>query len=138
MGRTSFSGPVYGAKGCLASCYVATVAPNASATELAEFLVPAGEDWYITDLHAFCTHQGNACDIDIESPNGTSLLASDLALSSNAAVVRTLVADGGEDEGKRVAASARIHIEADNGATTSATGVMINVLGYIRKLNTPL
>ena len=137
MGRTSFSGPVYGAKGNLISCYYATVPMNAT-TELCEVLVPSGEDWYITDLHAFCTHQGNAGDIDIESPNGTSLLASDLALSANAGVNKTLVADGGEDEGKRVASGARIHIEADVGATTSATGVMINVLGYVRKLNTPL
>ena len=137
MGRTSFSGPVYGAKGLLFSSYSPTAQMNTTA-ELCEFLVPATEDWYITDLHAYCTATGNEGSIDLESPDGTSLLASNLSLSANAGVQRTLVADAGEDEGKRVAAGARIYVESTVGASTSATGVMINVLGYIRKLNTPL
>jgi len=138
MGRTCYSGPVYGAKRALASFYAASIAAEATVAEIGEILIPATEDWYLTEVHAYCTDEGNGATIDVECPNGTSLLAADLALSSGAGVKAVLTADAGEDEGKRCAASSRIHIEGADGETTAAANVMVTLHGYIRKLNTPL
>ena len=134
MGRTSFSGPLYGAKMKLASFYVASIAAEADDAELGELLVPSGEDWYITNVHAYCTDAGASATVDVECPDGTSLLATDLALSANAGVTVACAATAGEDEGKKCAAASRIYIEADNGLTTAAANVIVSLHGYIRKV----
>ena len=134
MGRTSFSGPLYGAKAKLCSFYKASIAAEADDAELGELLVPSGEDWYITNVHAYCTDSGASATVDVECPDGTSLLATDLALVTAAGVTAACVADAGEGEGKKCAAASRIYIEADNGLTTAAANVIVSLHGYIRKV----
>jgi hypothetical protein len=50
MGKTSFGGPVYGAKGNLFS-FGPTAQANASTTLIASVVVPPYETWYLTELY---------------------------------------------------------------------------------------
>lgn len=51
MGKTSFSGPVYGAKGGLIS-YGPAAAANGSTALVTSIVVPPYETWYLTELFA--------------------------------------------------------------------------------------
>lgn len=52
MGKTAFSGPVYGAKANLFSFGPTRGDANASTTLIFSAVVPAYETWYLTELHA--------------------------------------------------------------------------------------
>jgi len=52
MGKTAFSGPVYGTKGNLFSCGPTRGDANASTTLIASVVVPPYETWYLTELFA--------------------------------------------------------------------------------------
>lgn len=134
MSRSSFSGPAYGAKALLAVAHISTIGPSVTDSEVAELLVPADEDWYVTNVQAYCTNQGNGGTVDVESPNGTSLLSADITLSTGAAVAGTVNPDPGEDEGKRVAAGTRLHVEASDGAMTAIANLTVYVYGFIRNV----
>lgn len=138
MGRTSFSGPVYGAKSLLGVASIGTIGPSVTDSEIAELLVPANEDWYVTDVQAYCLNQGNGGTVDVESPDGTSLLSANITLTTGAAAAGVVVKTAEEDEGRRVASATRLHVEVTDGATTAITGLIVSVYGYIRKINTPL
>ena len=49
MGKTAFSGPVYGAKGALWNPFTLVVSSGASTQVAATTRVPAYEDWYATE-----------------------------------------------------------------------------------------
>ena len=49
MGKTSFSGPVYGAKATLFS-FGPVNSQATGSTTIGGVVVPAGEDWYATEL----------------------------------------------------------------------------------------
>lgn len=133
MGTTRFSGPVYGSKALLAVAHISTIGPSVTDSEIAECLVPTGEDWYVTNVQAYCTNQGNGGTVDVESPNGTSLLSANITLTTGAAVAGAVTPDSGEDEGKRVAAGSRLHVEASDGATTAIANLTVYIYGFIRK-----
>lgn len=136
MGLTEFSGPVYGAIGILAIANLDPIGPSVTDSEIFQIDVPSDEDWYLTRVAAFCTDQGNAGAIDVED-DGASVLASSLVLVTGDSVEVAIVADSGEDMGKRVAAGSSLTVDATVGATTPATDVTVTIEGYKRKIGAP-
>ena len=132
MGTTRFSGPVYGAKSLLVHCSKESVAASVTDLEIFQIDVPADEDWFLTRVHAYCDVQGNAGTVDVED-DGTSVLSANITLVSDDSVEGDVAADGGEDEGKKVAASSVLTIDATNGITTAIEDLQVSVYGYIRK-----
>lgn len=133
MGKTSFSGPVFGGEQILGQGFTESLAASASATEFYEVLVPADEDWYATRAQAYCTLAGNAGVADIKD-DGTSVLPSTIALTAAAAVNKDVTADPGEYSGKRIAAASVVTFHGTNGTTTAATHMIVTLYGYKRKL----
>lgn len=131
MGRTSFSGPAYGAKSLITTVTRASIAPSSSNLELLEITLPLTEDWMITEVRAYCSNQGNGGTVDV-TDDAVTILPTPLALVTAAGATAVLAADGGEDEGKRVAAGSVLRVLANDGITTAAADVVVNVYGFIR------
>jgi hypothetical protein len=74
MGKTAFSGPVYGAKGVLATFSAGAVTSSGASTALAaSWIVPAGEDWFITEYGAYCsTCSSGGNTVTIKSEGGST------------------------------------------------------------------
>lgn len=132
MGTTRYSGPVYGAKTLLFSCFDTQVAADATDLEIFEINVPSDETWVITDVQAYCDVQGNGGVVDVED-DGTSVLDANLTLVTKASAEATITADAGEDEGTVVAAGSKITVDVTNGATTAVDLLTVHCYGYIRK-----
>jgi hypothetical protein len=142
MGLTRHSGPLYGAKSLLwGYSRSSTVAPSTAIFTFAQVIVPTGQDWYVTDFHAFreSTHSTNfvlSLSDDSSRATETTRTVANLAITSSAAaqVASTAVAaDAGEYEGKRVAAGSTLTLQLANG-NSSVTGATFTAwaYGYIR------
>lgn len=132
MGRTNFSGPVYGGKAVLASFSRSTVATDQTDLEIFEVNVPADEDWYITGVRAYCDGAGSAAaTLDVED-DGASMLDAAITLVSDDEVVTDLDADSGEDAGHKVEASSVITVDATTGTTTAPTEITVQIEGFRR------
>lgn len=138
MGKTAFSGPVYGAKSLLLSySKTSTTVPSTSVFSYAQIVVPTGQDWYVTDFHAFreSTHSSaftlSLSDDSSRASSSTRVIAN-LATTSTAAaqVLSTVVtAEPGEYEGRRVAAGSTVTLQLANGGS-SATGAVFSAWAY--------
>lgn len=53
MGKTTFSGPVFGAKSLLFASSPGTVSTGASTAVFGATVVPANEDWFVTEIATF-------------------------------------------------------------------------------------
>lgn len=122
MGKTSFSGPVFGAKQTLID-----IGPvNTSTGSSANFwgcVVPAGEDWYVCDISLFRNSTGStdlAISVLDDSTNVLSVTAggSSIAFSNTARAT----ADSGEFQGTKVASGSTITL-----AHSSHAGPNINL-----------
>lgn len=129
MGRTRYAGPVYGAKETLLSL---TADVSGSSGSFARFTVPAGEDWYATEMsigRESTGVSGHAIVLLDDSSVVSSLAYADVNAGST---VTTLAADAGEDEGTRIAAGSVLSLRT----TSTATGrVSVLVRGFTRFLN---
>lgn len=141
MGKTAFSGPVYGAKSLLWSAYVPVATSGASAT-YAVTTVPGYEDWYITETFFACS----SCSTGVASlssvttftiQENSSNLHSPVSMTSTASgVLTTLPADAGEFEGKRVRAGSTLAFVIAGGSTAVASGsARAEMRGYVRFIN---
>jgi hypothetical protein len=138
MGKTAFSGPVYGAKSLLLSySKTSTTVPSTATFGYAQLIVPTGQDWYVTDFHAFreSTHSTNfVLSLSDDSSRATSSTrtVADLAITSSAAsqMASTVAsADAGEYEGRRVAAGSTLTLQLANG-NSSVTGAVFSAWAY--------
>lgn len=143
MGKTAFSGPVYGAKALLWSFSRSSTTVESTVSQVyAELIVPAGQDWLITDIHAYrnSTHSTNLV-ITVKDNSSRATASSrtigDVAITSSAAggVLGSTVisADAGEYEGRRVASLSTLGMGIANGGS-SVTGFTgsVWVYGYPR------
>lgn len=130
MGRTRFSGPVYGGKETLFSV-VASVAGSTGG--IGRTKVPAGEDWFITDVSLGRESTGVAT-LAIRVTDDSTVVSS-LAIGSTAATstVAALTADAGEDEGVKVAAGSQLAVAVS--ASTATGEVSVAISGFRRFLN---
>lgn len=130
MGITRVSGPLYGAKSLLLMAAASSVATGGE-SEIFEFDVPADEDWYITNVNAYCT----ACDSSAATCNikddGTAIMSAVTFVADDNAA-GTITATAGEDEGKAVAGGSALTFLVTAGNTTAVADVHISVHGFIR------
>lgn len=136
MGKTSFSGPVYGAKSLLIS-YSGDIAAATDASSHAVLLginVPNYEEWLVTEMNVFrgSTHS----TLSVYRLLDDSTVVADVAITSSLGVrvgSTTIAATGGEYEGYLIAGGSSVTLTGTSGSTTAAsTGVRINVMGFIR------
>jgi hypothetical protein len=140
MGKTSFLGPVYGAKQTLVSISQPSLSSGAGAgisTFVHAVIVPPGEDWYLTEFGAFRGSTGSSVTAFWVQDDAT--VVSSVTMTSTTANVNALniiTPDGGEYEGTRAASGSTITFWYSN---ASAQGQILNagwtLNGYRRFLN---
>lgn len=138
MGKTSYSGPVFGAKSLLWSFQADRAQGSTVAVTLGAITVPAGEDWLITDLHVYrgSTHSTAAVITLLDDSTSLATIAvtsSGAGVSGNTAVTK----DTDEYIGKRVATGSVMEITVhDGGSSLASAGWQGWVYGYPRWLQT--
>jgi len=140
MGRTSFSGPVYGAKATLFTAYQHTQssgAGNGLTSTIVNVTVPAYEDWYATEVFAYRGSTGSTgliCRVlDDSTIVGTVTLNSSLQDASSGAIV---TADGGEYEGARIAAGSVVSFTlANSSVAPTSSNITITLRGFTRLID---
>ena len=131
MGKTAFTGPVFGAKQSLIDCGPVSASTGSSANFYA-VIVPAGEDWYITDLSLYRNSTGStdlAVSVLDDSTNvlsvtigGSSIVASNIARATPTA---------GEFQGVQVASGSTITLAHSSHAGPNAN-LCVQVSGFRR------
>jgi hypothetical protein len=136
MGKTAFSGPLFGAKSLLASVYLPDVSSGANAgisTTIGGAIVPAGEDWLVTDFYAGresvgSTDHGFALDDDGSNVSSITL---DSSLAQRKIVAIT--ADAGEFAGKAIASGSTITFRmVTSSGIAASSGIHVSLYGYPR------
>lgn len=142
MGKTAFSGPVYGAKSLLWTPFVLVVSSGGTTQTIARTVVPTYEDWMITEVAYACSScsTGSAAASSVASfmvkDDGSTLHGATVLSGTNATALVTVPADGGEYEGKRVAGGSTLAFVVAGGSSAVAMGsVRADVRGYIRFIN---
>ena len=138
MGKTSFSGPVFGAKSLLWSIQADRAQGSTTAVTLGSIIVPPGEDWLITDLHVFRGSTHSTASVVTLTDDSTTI--GDVAIASSAAGVAgstTIVKDTDEYMGKLVASQSSLSLLVhDGGSSLASAGWQAWVYGYPRWLQT--
>lgn len=145
MGKTSFSGPVYGAKSLLWMAHGDNLTITSTvATTLQAMQVPAYEDWYVTE---FKVYRGSSHSTGVTTTyrlTDDSTVIADVVqasgtASSGAGVLysTTLTPTPGEYEGFQVAAGSTLAFTYDHGGSSAAvdSNVTAWVYGYIRYID---
>lgn len=145
MGKTAFSGPVYGAKSLLWNyARSSTIPPSTATYTAAQMVVPAGQDWMVTDFHAFRESTHSTAFVvtlvdDSSRAAASSAAVANLAFTSSlaGAVGSTVVAaDAGEYEGRRVAAGSTLTLTVGSGnSSVTSSPFAAWAYGYIRFIN---
>jgi hypothetical protein len=130
MGKTSFGGPVYGAKGSLLSATF-TASSGASTTVYAGVVVPAGEDWYGCNVSLHKASTGSTGFVAVVRKGSTALSSQAITSSAAASTAVIVTADAGEYEGKRLPSGSTITFEALS--PTVATERVTMVLSGFRR-----
>jgi len=151
MGYSKFSGPVYGAKALLASWAASAVASTGASTALVcSFIVPAGEDWFPTEIGASCStcsSGGNLLTVKSEGGSTASALR-DWGGGSNSTKAQTLgtatwgtstggpvigvfTASAGEMEGVWTPTGSTVRVVLSV-AATAVGNLNVNLHGYRR------
>ena len=143
MGKTAYTGPLYGAKQTLASIRVSDIssgAGNGVSTSLSVFLCPLGEDWYGTE---FSYHRQSTGSTGIEfsvQDDGTKF--SSITITSSAADQLgyvSITADAGEYEGRRIAAGSTVSFNiVQSSVAPASSGVSLALYGYRRFISSSL
>jgi hypothetical protein len=133
MGKTSFTGPVFGAKQSLIDCGPVSASTGSSAAFYG-VIVPAGEDWFVTDLAIFRNSTGStdlAISVLDDSTNVLSVTAngSSIAFSN----IGRATADSGEFQGTKIASGSTITLVHSSHAGPNAN-LCVQVSGFRRYL----
>lgn len=133
MGKTSFTGPVFGAKQSLIDCGPVSASTGSSAAFYGT-IVPAGEDWFVTDLAIFRNSTGStdlAISVLDDSTNVLSVTAngSSIAFSN----IGRAAADSGEFQGTKIASGSTITLVHSSHAGPNAN-LCVQVSGFRRYL----
>lgn len=137
MGKTAYSGPIFGAKSLLGFAQVDAVSTGAGdgvSTVVGFCIVPPGEDWYLTDFQAGRESTGST-SYGLAVYDGATVVSS-VTIASSLAQQRSNVAitpDAGEFAGRRVASGSTItfRITTSSGLGASS-GVSMAIYGYPR------
>jgi hypothetical protein len=150
MGKTAFSGPVYGAKTLLWSHSQAVGGNSPVSTApvlLASMIVPSYQDYFITEINAYrASTASTAFKIELvdksSRASASTRVVGDAAITSSLAdsVGSTIVtADGGEYEGRRVAAGSTLYLRLNSSNSSAAalasSGFSAWVFGFTRYID---
>lgn len=136
MGKTSFSGPTWGAKQLLWSFSAGKIDFSTAAQTIAGIVVPSGEDWFVTDLHVFRDSTHSTATVIALVDDSTTV--ADVALTSSGGKVAGSTRptpDGGEYAGTQVASGSSLTLTLQNGnSSVASTGISAWVYGFPRWL----
>ena len=153
MGFTRFNGPVYGAKSLLCHRAISLTSTGASAALVASWVVPAYEDWVITEVGGFCStcsSLGNTVQIKCEggsttipprlkAPGNGSTRAATVATvtwgtSTTGPQMVTVTADAVESEGFWVPAGSTLRAVLSS-AANAISNLNIGIHGFPRYID---
>ena len=136
MGKTSFSGPVYGARSLLWSVHTDNPGNSTTANTICGILVPPGEDWIVSDFSVWRGSTHSTAFVATLLDDSTSL--GTIAITSSAAGVggSTRIAPTlGEYSGVLVASGSSLTITVHNGGSSvTSSQVHAWVYGFPRWL----
>jgi hypothetical protein len=143
MGKTAFSGPVYGAKSLLWEMHRDNQLPAANDTTtvtIAQVRVPAYENWLITEVQGYRGSSGStSVTTTWNVTDDSTVIANFVTVSSASGLMlsTTPTATAGEYEGVEVAANSTIAWTIGHGGSSAAisSNVTIWVYGYPRFIN---
>lgn len=135
MGLTRFSGPVYGAKSLLWSYKADNIAVSTAASTVTSLTIPAGQEWFVTDFHAFRGSTFSTAFVITLLDDST--VVANLAITSSLAAQSastTPTATAGEYEGVQIAGLSTVTMTVQNAASSAAgsSDVQAWAYGYIR------
>lgn len=140
MGKTAFSGPVWGAKSLLGYASrdaVSTGGGDGVSTAVGFAIVPVGEDWYVTEFAGGRESTGSTAYGLYVADDGVTV--SSITITSSLAARRTLnaiTADGGEFAGRKIASGSTITFNISfSSGTGASSGVSMALYGYPRYLS---
>lgn len=134
MGKTSYEGPVYGAKSLLWQVSSKDVANSTTPNQVAAITVPAGQDWYVTDFHVFRGSTHSTAFTATLTDDSTTVSTVPITSSLGGQMGSTIVTPtAGEFEGQRIAAGSSVSFNVHNGGSSVASSAVFGwVYGYIR------
>lgn len=133
MGKTSFSGPVYGAKSLLFDFHLADSTTSTGTQTLTTIIVPPGEDWVITDFA--CFRGSTVSTAFVTTLTDDSTLIGDIAITSSAAGIAAstrIAAREGEYTGTVVASGSSLTLTLATGSSIASTRLSFWVYGFPR------
>lgn len=139
MGKTAYSGPVYGAKSLLwsAARNSSSALSTTAATSFAKVRVPAYEQWLVTELAVYrgSTHSTTTV---VGLTDDSTVLATVAITSSLADVMGSTVITktAGEYEGALVAENSTLSLTLQEGTSSIATNdLTAYVYGFVRYID---
>lgn len=143
MGKTAFSGPVYGAKSLLWSVHRDNQLPAAGDTTtvtIASIRVPAYENWLVTEFKGFRGSSGSTAVTTTWNLTDDSTVIASLATTSSESglmLSTTPAATPGEYEGVEVVANSTLAVTIGHGGSSAAisSNVTAWVYGYVRYID---
>lgn len=146
MGKTAFSGPVYGAKATLWSVHVPTGTSRATTAVIGVTVIPNYEDWYITEAYgSFSTGSSVGNSLVFKSEGGSTTLARyqgqastvtqtiatlNSGTSTSLNTVTTITPTAGEYEGLYVPAGSTIRLVSSG--VNPQSNINAGLRGFIR------
>lgn len=145
MGKTAFSGPVYGAKAVLACVTMSAVSSGASTIAFYKTIVPSGEIWYVTEAAAYCSTNSSNANIIVKAkggssnsdfPSGTAGTLTSFSAGASTVGFNTLnilTPTAGEYEGKAVMPNSSIRMVSTS--VNPISNLAVTLHGYKRFLS---
>jgi hypothetical protein len=144
MGKTAFSGPLYGGKATLISYGINAVSTGSgnglSSVVLYTCIVPSGEDWYATEFNVARDSTGGSTVgtgmvVNVQD-DGTAVASIGNTSTTTYNTLSIITPTAGEYEGKQIASGSTVTlaITVSSGGTPSSA-VSVTLSGYRRFIN---
>ena len=134
MGKTSNSGPSFGAKQLLWQWSGDVGSGSSGNLTVAGIVVPSGEDWYVTDLHVHRRSTNSTAAVVNLLDDSTTVASLSLTSSlANLSASTRPTPDQGEYAGTRIITGSSLTIQFQTGGSSAGTtGVSVWVYGFPR------
>jgi hypothetical protein len=154
MGVSRFSGPVYGSKGLLAKYSAGAATSTGASSALAcSWIVPPYEDWFVTEITAYCSTCSSGGNVFALKSEGGSTIAAfrdwadgtnstkaqtvgsiNTGASTTGPFLTTITATPGEYEGKWIPGGSTVRLVL-SAVTTPIANFNFSVRGFTRFLS---
>jgi hypothetical protein len=143
MGKTAFTGPVYGAKQTLINFThdaISTGSGNGlSSVVLYTCIVPSGEDWYASEFNVARDSTGGSTvvgwSLNVQD-DGTAIATIANASTTTFNTISIITPTAGEYEGKQIASGSTVTFALTvSSVATASSAVSVTLSGYRRFIN---